>query len=512
MELFGFEIRKRQAQERKNLDEITTPVNDDGALIVAEGGSYGTVVDMEGAAKNEGELVTKYREMSLHPEVESAIDDIVNEAIVVEDDYIVKLNLDKIEYEDNIKEAISSEFQSILSKLSFTHQAYDIFKRWYIDGRMYYHIIIDKDNPQEGIQELRYIDPRKIKKVRETKRKKIANTNVSTTQQSNEYYIYSERGFGGTLGNSSIPATQTAGVKIAKDSIIYCTSGLLDKSNTLVLGNLHKAIKPLNNLRALEDATVIYRIARAPERRIFYIDVGNLPKMKAEQYLRDMMVRHKNRVVYDASTGEVRDDRKFMTMLEDYWLPRREGSRGTQIETLPGGQNLGEMTDVEYFKKALYAALSVPASRMQSEPGFNLGRSSEISRDEVKFNKFINRLRSRFNHLFLKALEIQLVLKGIITKDDWKNIAQNISFMYTKDNYFSELKEIEIMTERFNTFQTMLASGAIGKYYSNKWARTYVFRQTEEEMKEMDEEIQKELDNPQYYPPAPPEVTQQNEQ
>lgn len=505
MELFGFEIRKRSA-DKKNLDEITAPVTEDGAVVVAEGGVFGTVIDLESAAKNETELVTKYREMALHPEVESAIDDIVNEAIVTEEEYIVKLNLDNVDLDQRIKDAISTEFNTITEKLNFNHEAYEIFKRWYVDGRLFYHIIIDKDNPRDGIQELRFIDPRKIKKVREQKRKKLGNTNFSSTTISNEYYVYNEKGFGGSLNNVRLPTNNQTGVKIAKDSIVHCTSGLLDKSNSLVLSYLHKAIKPLNQLRALEDATVIYRISRAPERRIFYIDVGNLPKMKAEQYLRDMMVRYKNRVVYDASTGEVRDDRKFMTMLEDFWLPRREGGRGTQIDTLPGGQNLGEMTDVEYFKKSLYSSLNVPSSRMQSEPGFNLGRSSEISRDEVKFNKFINRLRMRFNHLFLKSLEIQLVLKGIITKDDWKQISNKVKFLYAKDNYFSELKDLEIMRERFTAFQLMMADGVIGKYYSHKWVRSNVFRQTDEDIQKMDEEIHVELDDPILYPPAPEEI------
>ena len=373
MEFLGFEFRKKDSLPKQDLDEFIPKQNDDGSLVVAAGGSYGTVVDLDGAAKNESELVTKYREMIMHAEVDAAVDDIVNEAIVNEVEQTVTINLDQnTDIPDSVKKAITTEFKNILGLLDFNHQGYDVFKRWYVDGRLYYHAIIDKNNPKDGIQELRYIDPRKIKKIKETKRKKV-NSNYNSVEvnvSQNEYFMYNEKGFGGRPSSGPASSTTTTGLKIAKDSILYCTSGLLDKTNSLVISYLHKAIKPLNQLRALEDATIIYRISRAPERRIFYIDVGNLPKMKAEQYLRDMMTRYKNKVVYDAATGEIRDDRKFMTMLEDYWLPRREGNRGTQIDTLPGGQNLGEMTDVEYFQKVMYKSLNVPVSRMEPDYSF----------------------------------------------------------------------------------------------------------------------------------------------
>ena len=499
MEFLGFEFRKKDSLPKQDLDEFIPKQNDDGSLVVAAGGSYGTVVDLDGAAKNESELVTKYREMIMHAEVDAAVDDIVNEAIVNEVEQTVTINLDQnTDIPDSVKKAITTEFKNILGLLDFNHQGYDVFKRWYVDGRLYYHAIIDKNNPKDGIQELRYIDPRKIKKIKETKRKKV-NSNYNSVEvnvSQNEYFMYNEKGFGGRPSSGPASSTTTTGLKIAKDSILYCTSGLLDKTNSLVISYLHKAIKPLNQLRALEDATIIYRISRAPERRIFYIDVGNLPKMKAEQYLRDMMTRYKNKVVYDAATGEIRDDRKFMTMLEDYWLPRREGNRGTQIDTLPGGQNLGEMTDVEYFQKVMYKSLNVPVSRMEPDYSFNMGRATEISRDEVKFAKFIDRLRNRFNHLFIKALEKQLVLKQVITQDEWKQVSAAIKFVYTKDNYFSELKEIEIMNSKVSAYQALLGVGAVGKYYSHKWARIHIFQQDENMIEQMNAEIKQEMEDP----------------
>jgi hypothetical protein len=508
MEFLGFEFRRRGPAEKQDLDEFIPKQNDDGSLVVAAGGSYGTVVDLEGAAKNEAELVTKYREMVMHAEVEAAVDDIVNEAIVTDAEDTVTISLENVpNINDTVKKAIDQEFKAVLRLLDFNHQGYDVFKRWYVDGRLYFHAIIDKNNTKDGIQELRYIDPRKIKKIKEVKKKRIQNNQASTDVAvgEKEYFVYNEKGFGGKPTSGPSTASATTGLKIAKDSIIYCTSGLLDKTNSLVISYLHKAIKPLNQLRALEDATIIYRISRAPERRIFYIDVGNLPKMKAEQYLRDMMTRHKNKVVYDASSGEIRDDRKFMTMLEDFWLPRREGNRGTQIETLPGGQNLGEMTDVEYFQKVMYKSLNVPVSRIEPDYSFNMGRATEISRDEVKFSKFIDRLRVRFNHVFLKALEKQLVLKQVITQDEWKDISSEIKFIYAKDNYFSELKEIEIMNDKINAYQQLVNAGAVGKYYSNKWVRSHIFMQDGDFMKQMDKEIKEEMQNPIYNPPVPEE-------
>ncbi len=494
---FGFEIRRADPEKEQDKQPSFAPeVFDDGAVVVAAGGAYGTYIDLQGAARTEAELVTKYREMSMHPEVERAITDILNESIIVEDDQkIVQINLDNVQLSSNIKKLITAEFNNVLNLLSFNKSAFDIFKRWYVDGRIYYHVVIDVDNPSDGIKELRYIDPRKLRKIREIKRKRDKQSTLTTTQTHQEYFVYNERGFqnkAGEIGTNS--AVQ--GLKIATDSIVHVTSGVLDPNNTVVLSYLHQAIKPLNQLRALEDATVVYRISRAPERRIFYIDVGNLPKMKAEQYLRDMMQRHKNKVVYDASTGEVRDDRKFMTMLEDYWLPRREGSRGTEITTLPAGQNLGEMADVEYFQKKLYESLNVPVTRLQSEGTFNFGQDAEVSRDEMKFVKFIDRLRARFNEVFLIALEKQLILKNVMTEEDWKSIVNNINFDYAKDNYFEQQKTSTVLRDRLNTLQ--MIQPFVGMYYSNEWVRKNVLHQSDEEIEEMDEQSISEQENPLY--------------
>ena len=497
--LFGFEIRRRnQEAEQAKTPSFVTEFQDDGAIVVAAGGMYGTFVDLEGSAKTEAELINKYRQMAMHPEVENAIDDIVNESIVKEDGAIVKLDLDNITtVSDNVKKALQQEFSNVIDLLNFNNQAYDLFKRWYIDGRMYYHAVIDVTQPQLGIQELRYIDPRKIRKVKEVRRRKDPKTAVNVPEVAKEFYMYSEKGFASNVGTANpSPSSSTGGVKIAKDSILHVTSGLMDVNNTLVLSYLHKAIKALNQLRTLEDATVIYRVSRAPERRIFYIDVGNLPKMKAEQYLRDMMTRYKNRVVYDAASGEIRDDRKFMTMLEDYWLPRREGGRGTEITTLPGGQNLGELADVEYFQKKLYEALGVPSSRLNQEGGFNIGRDSEITRDEVKFSKFVNRLRLKFSQIFLKSLEKQVVLKGIMTLDEWKDIVQDIQVVYTNDNFYAELKDIEVLKERTAMLEQL--DPYVGKYYSHEWVRRQILKQTDDEIKEMDAQIEQESKDPQY--------------
>jgi hypothetical protein len=494
---FGFEIRRADSEKEQDKQPSFAPeVTDDGAVVVAAGGAYGTYIDLQGAARTEAELVTKYREMSMHPEVERAINDILNESIIVEDKQkIVQINLDDVKLSPNIKKLITTEFENVLNLLSFNKSAFDIFKRWYVDGRIYYHVVIDTTNPSDGIKELRYIDPRKLRKIREIKRKRDKQTSLATTQTHQEYFVYNERGFqnkAGEIGTNS--AVQ--GLRIAPDSIVHVTSGVLDPNNTVVLSYLHQAIKPLNQLRALEDATVIYRISRAPERRIFYIDVGNLPKIKAEQYLRDMMTRHKNKVVYDASSGEVRDDRKFMTMLEDYWFPRREGSRGTEITTLPAGQNLGELADVEYFQKKLYESLNVPVTRLQAEGTFNFGQDSEVSRDEMKFVKFIDRLRARFNEVFLFALEKQLILKNVMTEDDWKSIVNNILFDYAKDNYFEQQKTSTILRDRLNTLTQI--QPFVGTYYSNEWVRKNVLYQSDEEIEEMDEQTMGEQENPLY--------------
>jgi hypothetical protein len=517
MQLFGFEIKRAEDTKKDlNLDVFSPPVTDDGALVVAAGGVYGTVIDLDGSLKSEFDLVTRYREMSLQPEVEMAIDDIVNEAIITElEEQTIKINLAEVDVPARVKRAIQEEFDYIMKLMDFNNQSYEIFKRWYIDGRLYYHAVIDKTNPNEGIQELRYVDPRKIRKVREVKKRKqssnIQNSQnkPNTTDTAAEYYVYNEKGFAPANATSGYsPTASTQGLRIAKDSIVHITSGLLDKTNSLVLSYLHKAIKPLNNLRALEDAAVIYRISRAPERRIFYIDVGNLPKMKAEQYLKDMMTRHKNKIVYDASTGELRDDRKFMTMLEDYWLPRREGNRGTEITTLPAGQNLGQMGDIEYFQEKLYKSLNVPISRMQQDAAYSMGRATEISRDEVKFAKFVDRLRLKFSQLFLKTLEKQLVLKSIMTMDEWKDISSRIKVVYSSDNLFAELKDIEITKERMGVLQILTESGVVGKYFSNRWVRTNVLKQTEEEMERMDNEVREEASNPLYAQPSEEEQQQ----
>ena len=503
--LFGFEFKRVTPEEPPV--SFAPPSNDDGAVVVAAGGSYGTYVDLEGTARTEAELVTRYRDMSITADIDRAVEEIVNEAIVHEtDEKIVELNLNALNYPDNIKAAIIQEFNTVKNLLNFEDKSYDLFKRWYIDGRLYYHVIIDEKNPRLGIKELRNVDPRKIRKIREQKKKKDPNSETVVTQTTKEYYIYNEKGYNAQGIGSGAAAYSATGVKIAKDAIVHCTSGLMDTNGTMVISYLHKAIKPLNQLRVLEDATVIYRISRAPERRIFYIDVGNLPKMKAEQYLRDMMVRHKNRLVYDATTGEVRDDRKFMTMLEDYWLPRREGGKGTEITTLPGGENLGKMEDVEYFQKKLYQALNVPATRLQTDQTYSIGRATEITRDEVKFSKFISRMRAKFSTLFLKCLEKQLVLKGIVTVEDWKSVSQAIKFDYAKDNYYEELKETDVLNSRLQVAAQL--TPYIGKYYSHDWIRANIFKQSDEDREQMDEQIKEELSNQIYYPPPPPEPQQ----
>ena len=481
IELFGFKIgRKEEEQKLKsdNLKSFVPPQDNDGALEVAPGGVYGTYVDMEGTAKSEAQLVTRYREMSTQPEADLAIDDIVNEAIVYnEKDPAVSIVLDDLKVSNSIKNKIRMEFDKVLRLLNFTTNAYEVFRRWYIDGRLYSHVVIDEKNPRDGIQELRQVDPRKIRKVKQPVKSKDDKMNAIITKGYIEYYIYHPRGI-----NRS-----NQGLKISADSVIFVHTGLLDNRMSMVLGHLHKAIKPLNQLRMLEDATVIYRLARAPERRIFYIDVGNLPKMKAEQYLRDMMVKHKNKLVYDAQTGEVRDDRKFMTMLEDFWLPRREGGRSTEITTLPGGQNLGEMEDVEYFKKKLYKALNVPISRMEPESNFNLGRASEITRDELKFTKFVARLRNRFTQLFDNILETQLILTGVTSRKEWHEMREHIHYDFLEDNHFSELKYSEIMGDRLRLLGEV--DSYVGKYFSKQYVRSHVLRMTEDEIADEDTQM-----------------------
>lgn len=486
MELFGFEFKRKPEEE--NLKSFTpSKQEDDGAVEVSAGGAYGTYVDLDGVVRSEAELVTKYREMALVPECDSAIDEIVNESISIDEENLISVNLDDLDVSNNLKQTITQEFKNCLKIINFNKFAYEIYRRWYIDGRLYYHVVIDEKNPKEGIKELRYIDPRKIRKVREVQKKRPKTnqpSDIVISKTVNEYYVFNDKGF--NYGNKAV-GTNTTGLKISKDSIIHVVSGLTDNQGKMVLSYLHKSIKALNQLSTLEDALVIYRLSRAPERRIWYIDVGNLPKMKAEQYVRDIMVKHKNRLIYDASTGAVRDDRKFMTMLEDYWLPRREGGRGTEVTTLPGGQNLGQMDDVLYFQKKFLQALNVPVSRLNSDALFSIGRATEITRDELKFTRFIIRLRSRFSHLFSEMLKKQLILKGVITAEDWNVMFNQIKFDFAKDNYFAELKEAEIVEGRIGLARNI--QDISEKYYSHQWIRRNILRQTDEDIAEQDKLI-----------------------
>ena len=493
IKLFGFKIGKDEPASEQ-VRSFVPPNDDDNAVNIVGGGVYGTYVDLEGTVKNDSELIRKYREMSLQAECDTAIDDIVNEAIVYQpDEYPVQIVLDKLEQPGSIKKKIRDEFKHILKLLDFGNQGYDIFRRWYVDGRLYYHLIIDEKQPRAGLREVRYIDPRKIRKVRETQKSRAVAGQTELYVKPIEYFVFSEKGF-------AKDANQ--GLKIAPDSICYVHSGISDKDGKVIISHLNKAIRPLNQLRMLEDATVIYRISRAPERRIFYIDVGNLPKIKAEQYLRDIMQKYKNKLVYDATTGEIRDDRRFQTMLEDFWLPRREGGRGTEITTLQGGQNLGEIEDVLYFQKKLYKSLGVPISRLESDSGFSLGRTSEITRDELKFSKFIARLRNRFTHLFDRMLETQLVLKGICTKAEWDQIKEEIYFDFITDAHFAELKDAEILKERLTLLSDI--DQHVGKYFSVAYVRTKILQQTEDDIKQMDKEMAEEEATMPDEEPAPP--------
>ena len=484
--LFGFTISKDEDQQETQ-QSFTPPANDDGALTITSAAYYGTYVDLDGTAKNEVELISRYREMAMQPEIESAIDDIVNEAICQDDDgKIIQIILDDLEQPEKIKKAIKEEFHTVLRLLNYTNMAQDVFRRYYIDGKLFYHIIIDRENPTLGIRELRYVDPRKLRKVREVKKQKDERTGVEVVNTVNEYYIFNDKVTTGSSTNYG-----PVGTRITTDSIISVVSGLMDSRRAVVLSYLHKAIKPLNQLRMIEDATVIYRISRAPERRIFYIDVGNLPKLKAEQYLRDIMVKYKNKLVYDANTGEVRDDRKFLSMMEDFWLPRREGGKGTEITTLPGGQNLGELEDVKYFEKKLYKSLNVPVSRLDpNQSGFSLGRVGEITRDELKFAKFVGRMRAKFSDLFDQALRVQCVLKGICTDAEWNEFKEHIHYNFIKDNNFTELKEAELMTNRLQLLASV--DPYTGRYFSQAWIQRNVLRLNDDEIKVMQEEIEDE--------------------
>ena len=489
-ELFGFNITRVKPQTDPK-QQFSQPQAEDGTQVVAAGGFFGSYLDMEGTAKTEQDLIRRYREIALHPECDMAIEDIVNEAITSnENRQSVKVVTDNLDYSSKIKQAIETEFSDVLRLLQFNTRGHDLFRRWYVDGRIFFQKIIDAENPKNGIQELKYLDPRKIKKIREVRKRRpegmVSPTNINIADETVEYFVYNERGIQGSAA--------IQGIKIAVDTIAFCPSGMIDQNkNGLILSYLHKAIKPVNQLRMIEDAAVIYRIARAPERRIFKIDVGNLPKAKAESYLRDVMARYRNKLVYDASTGEIRDDRNYMSMLEDFWLPSREGGRGTDITTLPGGANLGEIADIEYFRAKLYRSLNVPVSRLESSQGFNLGRSSEITRDELKFTKFVGRLRKKFTELFNDLLRTQLIIKGVISETEWPMVRDSIFYDFLQDGHFAELKNTEMLRERLNLAREV--RDYVGKYFSVNYVRRNILKQTESEIKKMDAEIKKEIED-----------------
>ena len=488
-ELFGFSIQ-RSKKDSGGETTFSTPTPDDGTIDVAGGGFFGQILDTDGRERNDLDLIRRYRDIAQQAECDTAVDDIINEGIVSnQKDVSVEVVLDRLPYPDKIKRKIRSEFHEVLRLLHFEQKGHDIFRRWYVDGRLFYHKIIDTKNPKRGITELRYIDPTKIKKVREVKKdlKNIGNISVDMVEKVEEYYVYNEKGLG-----SAATAGSNQGLKIAPDSITYCPSGLIDGNSGRVLSYLHKAIKPVNQLRMIEDALVIYRISRAPERRIFYIDVGNLPKVKAEQYLKDVMNRYRNKLVYDASTGEIRDDRNHMSMLEDFWLPRREGGRGTEITTLPGGSNLGEIDDIQYFQKKLYKSLNVPISRMESDAGFSLGRASEITRDELKFTKFVQRIRKKFTPMFTDILKTQLLLKGIIAPEDWPEMQEHIQYDFLQDGHFAELKDAELLNDRIQMLDGI--QSYIGTFFSKEYVLKRVLRMNDAEVTEMRDQIAKELE------------------
>ena len=480
-ELFGFKITRSKDEG----ESFTLPSSDDGTIEVAGGGFYSQTLDVDGRDKTENDLIRRYRDIAIQPECDSAIEDIVSEGIASNEfDAPVAVRLDRLDYSPKVKKRITEEFDRVLQLLDFNIKGHDIFRRWYVDGRIYYHKVIDSKEPRKGIKELRYIDPRKIKKVREViKDRPDPVTGIDKKKQTIEYYLYNEK----VVDNS---ATPQSALKITKDSIAYCPSGLVDQTKGSVLSYLHKAIKPVNQLRMIEDALVIYRISRAPERRIFYIDVGNLPKIKAEQYLKDVMSRYRNKLVYDASTGEIRDDRNHMSMLEDFWLPRREGGRGTEITTLPGGSNLGEIDDIVYFQRKLYRSLNVPMSRMEAEQNFSIGRSTEITRDELKFSKFVQRLRKKFSALFHDILRTQLVLTGVIAEEEWDKIKEHVQYDFLQDGHFAELRDSEILRERLEMLGTV--EPYVGNFFSKTWVQKNILRQTDDEIEEIYKEIELE--------------------
>ena len=483
LKLFGWEIKKASRKDEKLLPSIVPPVDEDGAgYVTSAGAHYGTYVDINGDndLKDDISLIRQYRGVSQHPEVDDAIENIVNEAISSSsNEQSVALILDKVEAPDSIKKQIIEEFDNVFSMLNFNELGHDIFKRWYIDGRMYHHLVVDEKNLKAGIQEIRPIDALKIRKVKQIEKSKDPLTGVAIIKKVEEFFIYQDK-----------PGNQQSGVKLSVDSVSYVTSGLLDDNRRKVVSHLNKALKPINQLRMMEDSLVIYRLARAPERRIFYIDVGNLPKGKAEEYMKNIMSRYRNKLVYDANTGAIKDDRKHMSMLEDFWLPRREGGRGTQIETLPGGANLGDIEDIIYFQKRLFRSLNVPVARLEQETQFSLGRSTEISRDEVKFQKFIDRVRTRFSHIFYNILKKQLLIKQIITEEDWEEWKSDIVVDYVKDNHFAELQEAEMLRDRLGSLDQM--AQYIGQYFSKEWVMKNVLQFDDDDIKQMKKEIEAE--------------------
>jgi hypothetical protein len=515
IKLFGFTLGDKDIVQKEDPKQssfaLPTEALDDGAVTITQNAHYGTYVDLEGSVRNEMELITRYREMSNHPECDQAIDEIVNEAISHDKDgSVVEIILDDLKQPETIKKKITEEFENVLKMMNFSNLADDIFRRWYIDGRIYYHVVVDETKPKEGIKELRYIDPRKIRKVREIQKGRDPKTNAEIIKSIAEYYMYNDRG---TM-TQTYTAAVNAGLRIAADAIINVNSGMMDAKNTFVISYLHKAIKALNQLRMIEDAVVIYRISRAPERRVFYIDVGNLPKGKAEQYIRDVMIKYKNKMVYDAQTGELRDDRKHMSMLEDFWLPRREGSKGTEITTLQAGQNLGQMEDVQYFQKKLLQSMNVPYSRLEPQGGglVGIGRSTEVTRDELKFNRFIVKLRNKFAQIFDHALKTQLTLKGICTQEEWEEFRDSIYYEFKKDNNFIEMRNAELLQQRLQLLTAI--DPYVGRYYSQEWVKKNVLQLTDDDIEEMEKQIEKEPEPVPLGPdgrPMPPEEEQQPE-
>jgi hypothetical protein len=521
--LFGFEFfRNESSYIKKDLvanDAISFVDRDSevSAAVVTASATFGTFIDTQGTLKTEAELITKYRDMMTQPEITAAVDEIVNEAITIDEEYVVKIDLDKLNIDNNFKQVIEQNFHEILTMLDFHSMAYYIFKRWYVDGRLYYHAVIDPDHPEEGIKEFRYVDPRKLREIKEVVPKKIpgnvSNQASDVMMTKNEYYLYNEKGFTPIAkAMTGMQGTLSSGIRISKDSIVHVSSGLTDSNSMLGLGYLHQAVKILNQLRTIEDSLIIYRLARAPERRVWYIPVGNMNKAKAEQYIRDTMTMQKNRLIYDADSGTIRDDRKFMTMLEDYWLPVRADGTSARVDTLQGGKTLGEIEDILYFQKQLYNSLNVPVDRLNSDGSPFNNNTTEVSRAEMKFNKFIARLRHQFSLLFTKSLEKQLVLKGILSIEEWKSIEKDIRYDFARDGHFTELMNAQVYQSRLNTYMLFAQAQIIGKYVSNKWIRRELFMQTEEDIEEMTMEISEEMQDPLYNQPSPEEQQQQAQQ